>query len=406
MLSKQMIFNLENSSAIRQMFIEGQELAQEIGAENVYDFSLGNPVAPVPEAFTKALIDVIQEEDSLNLHGYMNNAGYPEVRQAIAEHLNKRFELKLDSRNIIMSCGAAGGINIIFKTILDIEDDVILFRPYFGEYRSYISNWHAHAVEVDAQLPSFQPDLEDFERKVDARTKAVLINNPVNPSGVIYSEETLKQIAAILKKKEEQYRHEIYLVVDEPYRELAFDGAEVPYVTKYYDNTFVVYSYSKTLSVPGERIGYVVVPPDMKDWAEMANAVTAANRLCGFINAPSLLQKAIARCLDAKCDIDFYDRNRKLLYESLTEMGFECVKPEGTFYLFMKSPEPNEAKFVAAAKRHGLLLVVGNTFAMPGYVRLAYCVDSDMIRRSLPHFRDLSMEYALKCGSMYDCRGC
>ncbi len=395
MLSKQMLFNLKNSSAIRRMFIEGQELAQEIGAENVFDFSLGNPVAPVPEAFTKALLDVIREEDSLSLHGYMNNAGYPEVRQAIAERLNGRFGLKLDFQNIVMSCGAAGGINIIFKTILDIEDAVVLFRPYFGEYRSYISNWHGQAVEVDPLLPSFQPDLEDFDRKVDARTKAVLLNNPVNPSGVIYSEETLKQIAAILKKKEEQYRHEIYLVVDEPYRELAFDGAQVPYVTKFYDNTFVVYSYSKTLSIPGERIGYVVIPPEMKDWAEMANAVAAANRLCGFINAPSLLQKAIGRCLGLKCDVNFYDRNRKLLYESLTEMGFSCVKPEGTFYLFVQSPEPDEANFVARAKRHGLLLVVGSTFAMPGYVRLAYCVDPDMIRRSLPHFQALAQEYAL-----------
>lgn len=395
MLSKQMIFNLKNSSAIRKMFVEGQELAAKIGAENVFDFSLGNPAAPVPEAFTQALTDVIREEDSMTLHGYMNNAGYPEVRQAVADHLNKEHGLKLDARNIVMTCGAAGGLNIIFKSIVDIEDDIIVFRPYFGEYRSYASNWHAHVVEVDPLLPSLQPDLADFERKIDARTKAVIINNPVNPSGVVYSEETLQQLAAILKKKEEQYRHEIYLLVDEPYRELAYDGVKVPYVTKYYDNTFVVYSYSKTLSIPGERIGYVVIPPDMKDWEEMAGAISAANRLCGFINAPSLLQKAVARCQDVKCDLDFYDRNRKLLYGTLTELGFECVKPEGTFYLFVKSPEPDEANFVAKAKRHGLLLVVGSTFAMPGYVRIAYCVSEDMIRRSLPHFKALAEEYGL-----------
>ena len=395
MLSKQMIFNLKNSSAIRKMFVEGQELAAKIGAENVFDFSLGNPAAPVPEAFTNALTDVIREEDSMTLHGYMNNAGYPEVRQAVADHLNREHGLKLDARNIVMTCGAAGGLNIIFKSIVDIEDDIIVFRPYFGEYRSYASNWHAHVVEVDPLLPSLQPDLADFERKIDARTKAVIINNPVNPSGVVYSEETLQQLAAILKKKEEQYRHEIYLLVDEPYRELAYDGVKVPYVTKYYDNTFVVYSYSRTLSIPGERIGYVVIPPDMKDWEEMAGAISAANRLCGFINAPSLLQKAVARCQDVKCDLDFYDRNRKLLYGTLTELGFECVKPEGTFYLFVKSPEPDEANFVARAKRHGLLLVVGSTFAMPGYVRIAYCVSEDMIRRSLPHFKALAEEYGL-----------
>ena len=395
MLSKQMLYNLENSSAIRQMFIEGQELAARVGAENVYDFSLGNPAAPVPEAFTQALLDIIQTEDSLALHGYMNNAGFPEVRQAVADSLNRRFGLALDMRNIIMTNGAAGAINIVFKAILDVEDDVVVFRPYFGEYRSYASNWHARCVEVDPLLPSFQPDLEDFERKIDGRTKAVILNNPVNPTGVVYSAETLTSIARILEKKQEQYRHEIYLLVDEPYRELAYDGVDVPYVTKFYDNTFVIYSFSKTLSVPGERIGYVVVPPAMTDWENMANAVAVANRVCGFVNAPSLLQKAVARCLEEKCDIAFYDRNRKLLFDALTGMGFQCVRPEGAFYLFVKSPEDNEKRFVARAKKHNLILVSGSTFAMPGYVRLAYCVKTDMIRRSLPAFEALAKEYNL-----------
>lgn len=395
MLSKQMLYNLENSSAIRKMFIEGQEMAARVGAENVYDFSLGNPVAPVPKAFTDALMQVIQNEDSLSLHGYMNNAGYPEVRQAVADHLNQRFDLGLTFENIVMTVGAAGAINIVFKAILDIEDDVVVFRPYFGEYRSYVSNFHGRVVEVDPQMPSFQPDLADFERKIDARTKAVLINNPVNPSGVVYSAETLRAIADILEKKQQEYRHEIYLIADEPYRELAYDGVEIPYVTKFYANTFVAYSFSKTLSIPGERIGYLVVPPTMDRWQEMANAVSVANRVCGFINAPSLLQKAVAKCLDEKCDVAFYDGNRKMLYEALTEMGFQCVKPEGTFYLFMKSPEPNEHSFVANAKKHNLILVAGSTFAMPGYVRIAYCVSPDMIKRSLPHFKALAMEYGL-----------
>lgn len=395
MLSKQMLYNLENSSAIRKMFIEGQEMAARVGAENVFDFSLGNPVAPVPEAFTNALIDLIKSEDSLSLHGYMNNAGYPEVRQAVADHLNRRFDLGLTFENIIMTVGAAGAINIVFKAILDVEDDVVVFRPYFGEYRSYISNWHGRVVEVDPQIPSFQPDLADFGRKIDARTKAVIINNPVNPSGVVYSEDTLRSIAAILEKKQAEYRHEIYLIADEPYRELAYDGAQVPYVTKFYPNTFVAYSFSKTLSIPGERIGYLVVPPAMTKWQEMANAVSVANRVCGFINAPSLLQKVVARCLDEKCDIAFYDHNRKLLYNALTQMGFECVKPEGTFYLFVKSPEPNEHNFVARAKKHNLILVSGSTFAMPGYVRIAYCVSPEMIERSLPRFKALSAEYGL-----------
>ena len=406
MLSKQMLYNLENSSAIRKMFMEGQELAEKVGAENVFDFSLGNPVAPVPKAFTEALVDIVRSEDSLALHGYMNNAGYPEVRKAVADHLNRRFDLGLTEENVVMTVGAAGAINIVFKAILDIEDDVVVFRPYFGEYRSYVSNWHGRIVEVDPQLPSFQPDLEDFARKVDARTKAVIINNPVNPSGVVYSAETLASIARILEEKQRLYGHEIYLISDEPYREVAYDGVEIPYVTKFYANTFVAYSFSKTLSIPGERIGYLIVSPEMKQWREIANAVTVANRVCGYINAPSLLQKAVARCLDEKCDIAFYDNNRKLLWGGLTELGFECVKPEGTFYLFVKSPEPDEHSFVARAKAHNLILVAGSTFAMPGYVRIAYCVSPDMIQRSMPHFKKLSMEYALQCGSLFDCCGC
>ena len=406
MLSKQMLYNLENSSAIRKMFMEGQELAEKVGVENVFDFSLGNPVAPVPKAFTEALVDIVRSEDSLALHGYMNNAGYPEVRKAVAGHLNRRFDLGLTEENVVMTVGAAGAINIVFKAILDIEDDVVVFRPYFGEYRSYVSNWHGRIVEVDPQLPSFQPDLEDFARKVDARTKAVIINNPVNPSGVVYSAETLANIAKILEEKQKLYGREIYLISDEPYREIAYDGVEIPYVTKFYANTFVAYSFSKTLSIPGERIGYLIVSPEMKQWQEMANAVTVANRVCGYINAPSLLQKAVARCLDEKCNIAFYDNNRKLLWDGLTKLGFECVKPEGTFYLFVKSPEPDEHSFVARAKAHNLILVAGSTFAMPGYVRIAYCVSPDMIQRSMPHFKKLSMEYALQCGSLFDCCGC
>lgn len=395
MLSKQMLYNLENSSAIRKMFLEGQEMAAKVGAENVFDFSLGNPVAPVPQAFTDALLDIIRSEDSLTLHGYMNNAGYPEVRKAVADHLNRRFDLGLTEENVVMTVGAAGAINIVFKAILDIDDEVVVFRPYFGEYRSYASNWHAKIVEVDPQLPSFQPDLEDFGRKITPRTKAVIINNPVNPSGVVYSADTLRSIAGILEEKQKLYGHEIYLISDEPYREIAFDGAEIPYVTKFYGNTFVAYSFSKTLSIPGERIGYLIVSPEMTRWQEMANAVTVANRVCGYINAPSLLQKAVARCLDEKCDIAFYDNNRKLLWGGLTKLGFECVKPEGTFYLFVKSPEPDEQRFVARAKTHNLILVAGSTFAMPGYVRIAYCVSPDTIRRSMPRFEELAAEYAL-----------
>lgn len=395
MLSKQMMFNLSNSSAIRKMFIEGQELAARVGAENVYDFSLGNPAAPVPSAFNEAIVNTVAQMDSMSLHGYTNNAGYPEVRQTIADSLNKRFTLGLSLENIVMTVGAAGAINIIFKSILDPEDEVIVFRPYFGEYRSYVSNWYGKTVEVDPLLPSFQPDLEDLSRKITNKTKAVIINNPVNPSGVIYNEETLKNVAAILEEKQRVYGHEIYLISDEPYRELAYDGVTIPYVTKHYRNTFVAYSFSKSLSIPGERIGYIVVSPEMTDWEVVANAVTVANRVCGFVNAPSLLQQAVAKCIDETCDIAFYDRNRRLLWEKLTQLGFECVKPEGTFYLFVKSPVSDESAFVAQAKKHNIIFVAGSTFAMPGYVRIAYCVSTDMIQRSLPKFEELAKDYSL-----------
>lgn len=396
MLSKQMLYNLENSSAIRKMFLEGQELAEKIGKENVCDFSLGNPAAPVPQEFTDALQEIVRTEDPLVLHGYMNNAGYPEVRQAVADQLNRRYGAHLTPEHIIMTVGAAGAINIVFKAILDIEDEVIVFRPYFGEYCSYISNWHAKTVEVDPLLPSFQPDLADFEAKITPATKAVLVNNPCNPTGVLYSEETLHGIANILRKKQEEYGHEIYIISDEPYREIVYDGKTVPYLPDYYENTFIGYSFSKTLSVPGERIGYLVVNPAMSHSSEMANAVTVANRVCGYINAPSLLQKAVAKCLDIKCDLEFYDRNRHMLYDNLTAMGYECVKPEGTFYLFLKAPGTGDEKaFVARAKKLGLILVAGSTFRWPGYVRLAYCVSPEVIQKSLPAFEKMSWEYAL-----------
>lgn len=395
MLSKQILYNLEDSSGIRKMFMEAQELAAQIGAENVCDFSLGNPVAPVPEAFSRALVDLVREEDSLALHGYMNNAGYPEVRRAVADNLNRRFGTAFTQDHIIMTVGAAGAINIVFKAILDPGDEVAVFRPYFGEYRSYVSNWYSKIIEIDPVLPDFQPDLNDFERKITPRTKAVIVNNPCNPTGVLYTEETLRGIAGVLQRKQREYGHEIYLIADEPYREIVYDGAKVPFLTDYYANTFVAYSFSKTLSVPGERIGYLVVNPAMADSGAVANAAAVANRVCGYVNAPSLLQKAAARCLEETCDLAFYDRNRKKLYDALIGLGFFCVKPEGAFYLFVKSPVPDEEEFVCRAKKYGLVLVAGSAFSFPGYVRLAYCVQPQVIEKSLPAFAKLAGDYAL-----------
>ena len=395
MVSQQILNDINNSSAIRAMFTEGKKLAARVGAENVYDFSLGNPVTPVPDSFTQALKDVINTEDSLSLHGYMDNAGYPEVRQQVAESLNNRFGVSLAGKNIIMTVGAAGAINVILKTLIDIGDEMIVFKPYFTEYRNYIGNWRGKLVLVEPDYSNFQPNFEDLEHKISPKTKAIIINNPVNPTGVVYSEDTIKKIAAILEAKQKEYGHEIYIISDEPYRELVFDGKETPFLTKYYANTFVTYSFSKSLSIPGERIGYIVIPDEMADFDTVVAGLTIANRICGFINAPSLLQKAVARCLYEKTDIDFYDRNRKMLYKIVTDCGFECVYPEGTFYLFMKSPEPDELHFVEVAKKHHLMLVNGTTFGCPGYVRLAYCVQPDMIERSKGAFEALAKEYGL-----------
>ncbi|MCI9058467.1 MAG: pyridoxal phosphate-dependent aminotransferase [Lachnospiraceae bacterium] len=393
MISKQMQQEVAGSSAIRAMFLEGKELAKRVGAENVYDFSLGNPMTPVPQQYNQAIIEAVQTENSLELHGYMDNAGYPETRRAVAGHLNQRFGTEFEERHIVMTVGAAGALNVVFKTILDPGDEVLALAPYFGEYRGYTANHQGILREVKPDTDTFQPDLEDLKAKITPETKGIIINNPVNPTGVVYSEDTIQKIAAVLEEKQKEYGHEIYLVSDEPYRELVYDGNTVPFLTKYYDNTFVTYSFSKSLSIPGERIGYIAVSPQMADCDQAIQGLSVANRILGFVNAPSLMQKALITSLDARTDVDYYDRNRKLIYGKLTELGFTCVRPQGAFYLFLKSPEPEEKKFVEAARKHHILLVGGSAFSCPGYVRLAYCVSYEMLKRSLPAFETLAEEY-------------
>ena len=393
MISNQMQQEIAGSSAIRAMFLEGKEMAKQAGAENVYDFSLGNPMTPVPASYNQAIIEAVQKESSLELHGYMDNAGYPETRQAVADNLNQRFGTDFSYTHIVMTVGAAGALNVVFKTILDPGDEVLAFAPYFGEYRGYVANHQGILREVKPDIPSFQPDLPDLENKITEKTKALIINNPVNPTGVIYTEETIQKIAAVLEKKQQEYHHEIYLVSDEPYRELVYDKNQVPFLTKYYANTFVTYSFSKSLSIPGERIGYIAACPRMADCGQAIQGLSVANRILGFVNAPSLMQKALISSMDARTDVAYYDRNRQLIYGKLTELGFTCVKPQGAFYLFIKSPDPEEKKFVEAAKKHHILLVGGSTFSCPGYVRLAYCVSYEMLKRSLPAFEKLAEEY-------------
>lgn len=395
MVSKKIQEALKGSSAIRAMFVEGKELAAKVGKENVYDFSLGNPATPAPEAVNQAIRDLLLEEDMLTLHGYMDNSGYEDVREAVAQNLNKRFGTDFDYHNVIMTVGAAGGLNIIFKTILDPEDEVIVFAPFFGEYKSYVANFDGKIVIVAPDYDTFQPDLVQFEEKITAKTKAVIVNTPNNPTGVIYHEDTMEKIGAILAKKEEEYQHEIYLVSDEPYRELVYDGNKEDFLTKYHKNTLVGYSFSKSLSLPGERIGYVVVPNEVADAETVISGINVSNRTLGFVNAPSLLQKAVARCLDEKTNIDFYDENRMMLYEGLTKLGFTCIKPEGAFYLWVKSPVENEEEFVAAGKKYNIIMVKGSAFGCAGYVRLAYCVSHETVQNSLKAFAKVAEDYGL-----------
>ena len=394
MISKKMENMVANSSAIRAMFEEGNRLAKIYGAENVFDFSLGNPNVPAPESVKKAIIELLNEEDPVVLHGYTNsNAGYEDVRQAVAESLNKRFGTAFSSRNITMTVGAAGGLNVILKALLNPGDEVVVFAPYFGEYRSYVNNYDGVLVEVSPNTSDFQPKLDEFEGKITAKTRAVIVNTPNNPTGVVYSEETIKKMAAVMEKKQEEFGTDIYLISDEPYRELAYDGVEVPYLTKYYANTIVGYSYSKSLSLPGERIGYLVIPDEAADSGNLISAANVATRILGFVNAPTLQQKVVKACLDEKTDISFYNRNRETLYNGLKDLGFECIKPEGALYLFVKSPSADEKEFCAAAKKYNILLVPGSSFGCPGYVRIAYCVAYETIVNSLPKFAQLAEEY-------------
>lgn len=394
MISKKMENMVANSSAIRAMFEEGNRLAKIYGPENVYDFSLGNPNVPAPESIKQAIIDIVQEENPIKLHGYTNsNAGYSEVRQAVAESLNQRFGTSFGERNITMTVGAAGGLNVALKVLLNPGDEVIVFAPYFGEYRSYTNNFDGVLVEISPNTETFQPKLDEFAEKITERTKAVIVNTPNNPTGVVYSEETIQKLAAIMNEKQEKYGHEIYLVSDEPYRELAYDGVEVPYLTKYYDNTIVCYSYSKSLSLPGERIGYLVIPDEVSESEKVNAAANVANRILGFVNAPTLQQKVVARCLNEETDLSYYNRNRETLYNGLIDCGFTCIKPEGAFYLFMQSPIENEKEFCAAAKEFNILIVPGSSFGCPGYVRIAYCVAYETIVNALPKFKELSKKY-------------
>ena len=398
MISDKMKGFVQGSSVIRAMFEEGKKLAAIYGEDKVFDFSLGNPNVPAPAQVNQAIKDIVNEELSVMVHGYMSNSGYEDVRAVIADSLNRRFDTRFRQENIVMTVGAAGGLNVILKSLLNPEDEVIVFAPFFGEYRAYVGNYDGKLLVVPADTKDFQLNLKAFETMITSKTKAVIINNPNNPTGVVYSEQTIKNLAEIMNQKQKEYGTEIFLISDEPYRELVYDGVEAVYLPKYYDNTIVAYSYSKSLSLPGERIGYLVIPDEAVDSEEIQSAANVATRILGFVNAPSLMQRVIGRCVKAgiTTDIAPYDRNRKLFYDNLKRMGFECVRPEGAFYLFVKTPTKDEMEFVNAAKKYNVLLVPGSAFQCPGYVRISYCVSEDTIRNSLPEFEKLAEEFKIR----------
>ena len=386
---------VEKSSVIRAMFEEGARLAKEYGPENVYDFSLGNPNVEAPASVNESIKNILDSEKSTHIHGYMNNAGFPAVREKIAESLNKKYATTFSQDNIIMSVGAAGGMNSILKAILDPGDEVVVFAPFFGEYTSYVSNFGGKLVTVPPNPPEFKPDAEALSKALTKKTKAVIINNPNNPTGVVYSEDDIKRLCVVLSDKAKEYGTDIALISDEPYRELVYDGGEVPFLTKHYPDTFICYSYSKSLSLPGERIGYIVIPDEMSESEKVRSAVTVATRILGFVNAPSLMQLAVAENVDAEVNVAAYDKNRKALYDGLKALGFECVKPEGAFYLFLKSPIDDDKTFCDMAKNENILLVPGSAFGCPGYVRIAYCVAYETIINSMEGFKKLASTFGL-----------
>jgi len=382
-------------SIIREIFEYSKSRGAQIGQENVFDFSLGNPSVEPPIEVKNALIELINNVNPTALHGYTSAQGDANVRKAVSDNINKRFNLSTTENNIYMTCGAAASLSICLKAIINQGEECIVFAPFFTEYRVFVENAGGKLVISKPEEKTLQIDLDNFESLVTEKTKAIILNSPNNPSGVVYTEEKIKHVCEILCKKQKEFKHPIYLISDEPYRELVYGDVFVPYLMNYYDNTLVCYSYSKSLSLPGERIGYVAVNPAMQNSKEIYLAVCGAGRSLGYVCAPSMFQQVICKCIDAKVNINAYKENRDLLYGALTEYGFDCVKPDGAFYLFVKSPDKDATSFYEKAKEHEILIVPCDDFGVEGFVRIAYCIDKKRIVNSLPGFKALAKEYGL-----------
>ena len=393
MVSEEMYVLGTKKSTIRTIFEFGQKRAAEVGAENVFDFSLGNPNVPVPDFIRDAAIDILMHGDPTEVHGYTIAPGKPAVREALAADLKRRFGMEVTGKNLFMTAGAAASVTITFKALTEPGDEFVTFAPFFPEYRVFVEACGGKLVVVPAKTDDFQIDLTALERALTPQTKAVIVNSPNNPSGAVYSETTIRRLADLLRVKEQEYGHPIFIVTDEPYREIVYDGAVVPCIPLFYDNTIVCYSYSKSFSLPGERIGYIVVPDTGADFARIYGAIAGAARVLTHVNAPSLWQLVVARCAGKAADLSTYAKNAALLYDGLTALGFSCVRPQGAFYLFPQALEPDDAAFCRRAQEYDLLLVPGRDFGCPGYFRAAYCVRTKMIEKSLPRFEELAKSY-------------
>lgn len=393
MVSEEMYVLGTKKSTIRTIFEFGQKRAAEVGAENVFDFSLGNPNVPAPDFIRDAAVDILMHGDPTEVHGYTIAPGKPTVREALAADLKRRFGMEVTGKNLFMTAGAAASVTITFKALTEPGDEFVTFAPFFPEYRVFVEACGGKLVVVPAKTDDFQIDLTALERALTPQTKAVIVNSPNNPSGAVYRETTIRHLADLLRAKEQEYGHPIFIVADEPYREIVYDGASVPCIPLFYDNTIVCYSYSKSFSLPGERIGYIVVPDTAADFARIYGAIAGAARVLTHVNAPSLWQLVVARCAGKAADLSTYAKNAALLYDGLTALGFSCVRPQGAFYLFPQALEPDDAAFCRRAQEYDLLLVPGRDFGCPGYFRAAYCVRTKMIEKSLPRFEELAKSY-------------
>lgn len=393
MYSKEMFELGSNRSVIRELFEFGKQRALEIGKENVYDFSIGNPNVPAPDCIKDSIIELLGTMDEAELHGYTSAQGDGEVRKILAEDINKRFDAEFTADNIYMTVGAAASLTICFKALTERDDEFISIAPYFPEYKVFCEGAGAKFRVVPADTDNFEINFDELEKTLNAHTKGIIINSPNNPSGKVYSEQTIIKLSKLLEQKQKEYNHPIFILADEPYREIVYNGITVPFIPKYYDNTLVCYSYSKSLSLPGERIGYIAVNPGAADASELYLAICGAGRALGYVCASSMFQRVVAKCVGKTSNVDYYKQNRDLFYNSLSSFGYECVSPDGAFYLFVKAMENDANAFCERAKKYNILIVPADGFGCPGYVRISYCVKKEQIEASLNAFKSLAEEY-------------